>query len=181
VTGQQQERAFGFITLVSPIVAETPMIFARVLQEALGTGTSEIVVLVNCSGGLVESALTLSFLVKHYGHFVPISMVNIGAVASAAILVYASVPRNTRFCIGPHVHFGFHAFSGDAHVKQAQLLEDQYVQMIAANTQLSGESIKELMVTGRILSAEDAESAGLSVGVLPGELPYSLLCRTWTI
>jgi ATP-dependent Clp protease protease subunit len=84
---------------------------AQLLAMAADSATEPITIYVNSQGGHVEAGDTIHDMIRFVQP--PVRMVGTGWVASAGALIYASVPREQRFCL-PNTRFMLHQPAGGA-------------------------------------------------------------------
>jgi len=111
LTDAVRERLFKSRTLV--ISGEiTQQVASHVVGQLLALAAendSPITIFINSQGGHVESGDTIHDVVRFIK--APVRMIGTGWVASAAAIIYVSVPRERRYCL-PNTRFLLHQPAG---------------------------------------------------------------------
>ena len=169
LTDAVRERLFKSRTLV--ISGEiTQQVASHVVGQLLALAAendSPITIFINSQGGHVESGDTIHDVVRFIK--APVRMIGTGWVASAAAIIYVSVPRERRYCL-PNTRFLLHQPAGgirghasDMEIEAREILamRERLNALLARETGQSIERITEDTRRNFWLSAEAARDYGL--------------------
>jgi ATP-dependent Clp protease protease subunit len=146
-------------------VAERVM--AQLLAMATESPTAPITIVLNSQGGHVEAGDTIHDMIRFIP--APVRIVGTGWVASAAALIFVSVPLERRFCL-PNTRFLLHQPAGgsggsasDIEIEAREILKmrDRLNKIFARETGQSLERIEDDTHRNFWLGAEEAKAYGI--------------------
>lgn len=169
VTDALRERLFKSRTLVISGEINQQLASHVVAQLlALDAESNEpITIFINSQGGHVESGDTIHDIVRYIRS--PVRMIGTGWVASAAALIFISVPLDRRLCL-PNTRFllhqpaggvGGHASDMEIEAREIVAMRERLNRLLAKETGQSVERITEDTRRNFWLSAEGAKDYGL--------------------
>ena len=169
LTDAVRERLFKSRTLV--ISGEiTQQVASHVVGQLLALAAendSPITIFINSQGGHVESGDTIHDVVRFIK--APVRMIGTGWVASAAAIIYVSVPRERRYCL-PNTRFLLHQPAGgirghaaDMEIEAREILamRERLNRVFARETGQPLEKIEDDTRRNFWLSAQAAKDYGL--------------------
>lgn len=140
---------------------------AQLLAMSAESATAPITIVLNSQGGHVEAGDTIHDMIRFVP--APVRIVGTGWVASAAALIFVSVPRERRFCL-PNTRFLLHQPAGgsggsasDIEIEAREILKmrDRLNKIFAKETGQSLERIEEDTHRNFWLGAQEAKEYGI--------------------
>jgi ATP-dependent Clp protease protease subunit len=150
---------------ISQRVAER--IMAQLLAMSAESATAPITIVLNSQGGHVEAGDTIHDMIRFIP--APVRIVGTGWVASAAALIFVSVPRERRFCL-PNTRFLLHQPAGgsggsasDIEIEAREILKmrDRLNKIFAKETGQTLERIEDDTHRNFWLGAQEAKEYGI--------------------
>ena len=145
----------------------TERITAQLLAMSVESPDALITIMLNSQGGHVEAGDTIHDMIRFIP--APVRIVGTGWVASAAALIFVSVPRERRFCL-PNTRFLLHQPAGggggsasDIEIEAREILKmrDRLNKIFARETGQPLERIENDTHRNFWLTAEDAKTYGI--------------------
>ena len=145
----------------------TERVTAQLLAMNVESADSAITIVLNSQGGHVEAGDTIHDMIRFIP--APVRFVGTGWVASAAALIYVSVPVERRFCL-PNTRFLLHQPAGgsggsasdiDIEAREILKMRDRLNRIFARETGQPLERIEQDTHRNFWLNAEDARAYGI--------------------
>jgi ATP-dependent Clp protease protease subunit len=145
----------------------TERVIAQLLAMSVGEGKEPITIVLNSQGGHVEAGDTIHDMIRFVP--APVRIVGTGWVASAAALIFVSVPIERRFCL-PNTRFLLHQPAGggggsasDIEIEAREILKmrDRLNKIFARETGQTLARIENDTHRNFWLSAEEAKGYGI--------------------
>ncbi|HYV97109.1 MAG TPA: ATP-dependent Clp protease proteolytic subunit [Gemmatimonadaceae bacterium] len=145
----------------------TARVTAQLLAISSDSSSDPITIVLNSQGGHVEAGDTIHDMIRFVP--APVRVVGTGWVASAAALIFVSVPRERRFCL-PNTRFLLHQPAGggggsasDIEIEAREILKmrDRLNRIFARETGQTLQRIEDDTHRNFWLSADDAKAYGI--------------------
>lgn len=157
------------IKFFAPVMDATINAFMQAVDQRLGAGQRDFIILISSPGGSVFHGLSAYNYLK--GLPADISTHNFGSVDSIGVILYCAGRR--RFCV-PQARFLLHGVSAGfpqgANLEEKQLEErlkglkidiENIAKVVAANTGKSVQEVTQAMLDRTTLNPEEAQGWGL--------------------
>jgi ATP-dependent Clp protease protease subunit len=145
----------------------TERVISQLLAMAADSETAPITIMLNSQGGHVEAGDTIHDMIRFVP--APVRIVGTGWVASAAALIFVSVPLDRRYCL-PNTRFLLHQPAGggggsasDIEIEAREILKmrDRLNRIFARETGQPLSRIESDTHRNFWLTAEDAKAYGI--------------------